>query len=350
MRQFSIQSPVFELDPLIDARWQKFIEREKQSGIFHSIEWLKALRDSFGYEPVVLTLSEPAAELQSGIPFCRIRSRLTGNRLVSLPFSDHCEPLGDQAELGELLQNLSGATLSGGMQYVEIRPTRPPQTRAFKSAESFFLHRLDLTPSIDQIFQSLQKSSIRRSIQRAERLDIKLEQGRSEWHLQTFYKLFVLTRRRLQAPPHPIQWFRNLIAYLGPKINILVAVKDDRPIASIIVLDHKQTVTYKYGCSDASRHSLGGMPFLLWKAIEAAKLSGALEFDFGRTDIENEGLTIFKDRWGAKRTTLTYFRYGKQSNRHWSGLPGAKIIKRSFAHLPQSLLIRVGNIVYRHIG
>jgi lipid II:glycine glycyltransferase (peptidoglycan interpeptide bridge formation enzyme) len=236
------------------------------------------------------------------------------------------------------------------MQYVEIRPTRRLQAGNFKCAESFFLHRLDLSPSLETIFARFQKSSIQRSIRRAERLDIKLEQGRSEWHLQAFYKLFVVTRRRLQAPPHPIQWFRNLIAYLGPKINILVAVKDDRPIASIITLHYKQTTTYKYGCSDASRHSLRGMPFLLWKAIEAAKLSGALEFDFGRTDLDNVGLTTFKDRWGARRTTLTYFRYGKLTNRHWSELPGAKIIKRSFAHLPQSLLIRVGNIVYRHIG
>ena len=33
------------------------------------------------------------AELQSAIVFCRIRSGFTGARLVSLPFSDHCDPL-----------------------------------------------------------------------------------------------------------------------------------------------------------------------------------------------------------------------------------------------------------------
>ena len=40
----------------------------------------------------------PVASNEIRLVFCRIHSWLTGRRLVSLPFSDHCEPLYDSEE------------------------------------------------------------------------------------------------------------------------------------------------------------------------------------------------------------------------------------------------------------
>ena len=60
------------------------------------------------------SLTLPAAddgELANGIVFCRVESRLTGRRLVSLPFSDHCDPLVDS--IGDL--QLFATTLEGRM-------------------------------------------------------------------------------------------------------------------------------------------------------------------------------------------------------------------------------------------
>src|ERR1700693_4673560 len=78
------------LDPLRDPRWLELIKKHPAASVFHSREWLSALRLAYGYEPVVYTNCEPSAELTSGIVFCKVRSWLTGRRLVSLPFSDHC--------------------------------------------------------------------------------------------------------------------------------------------------------------------------------------------------------------------------------------------------------------------
>ena len=59
---------------------------------------LEALRRTYGYETVVYAANVSGRGLVNGIPFCQIRSRLTGRRLVSLPFSDHCQPLVDNPE------------------------------------------------------------------------------------------------------------------------------------------------------------------------------------------------------------------------------------------------------------
>ena len=80
-------------DPLRDRRWDNYIGSEPRSSVFHSRAWLLALNRTYQYQPVAFTTSAPDEALQNAIVFCRVKSWLTGKRLVSLPFSDHCEPL-----------------------------------------------------------------------------------------------------------------------------------------------------------------------------------------------------------------------------------------------------------------
>ena len=66
---------------------------------------MQALKQTYHYEPVGYTQAAPGEEFSSALVFCRVKSWLTGQRLVSMPFSDHCEPLVDSAtELQALLK------------------------------------------------------------------------------------------------------------------------------------------------------------------------------------------------------------------------------------------------------
>src|SRR5262249_10182222 len=102
-----IAVPAYNLDPLRDPRWPEFLETHPRASVFHTPGWLTALRRTYGYEPVAYTTTPPGTNLTNGIVFCKVNSRLTGRRLVSLPFSDHCEPLVESSEdLQPLLQSL----------------------------------------------------------------------------------------------------------------------------------------------------------------------------------------------------------------------------------------------------
>ena len=347
---FDLMAPVFRIDPLTDDRWSILVERDPSSTIFHTRAWLRALRQTFGYEPKVFTLSAPNEELWNGIPFCEVRSWLTGRRLVGLPFSDHCDPLGSDAEVNRLLQYLSLSFSEDQLKYVEIRPLRTLTTAGFRRAEIFHLHLLDLQPDLYDIFRAFHKSSIQRTIRRAERLGIQISQGTSDWHLTNFYRLFVLTRRRLQVPPQPIEWFKNLASCLGSQMNISIALHEDKPIAAVVTLRHKDVVTYKYGASDERLHNLGGVSYLFWNAIRQAKLHGANIFDFGRSDLENVGLATFKGRWGAQSLELAYWRCGSIQSHKWKSQPIVRAAKWSIGRLPPAALIRLGRLLYRHVG
>lgn len=347
---------VYQIDPLTDARWPAFLERHPDASAFHSAGWLRALKQTYRYEPVVYTTAAPGQELENGIPFCRVKSWLTGKRLVSLPFSDHCQPLVDVAtDMHEIRAHLESEKRNG-FKYVELRPLAAPAGLAvspdgFGEADSFYMHELDLRPPDEELFRAFHKSCVQRPIKKAEKEGLLIESGHTREHLKMFYHLLMLTRRRHQLPPQPIEWFDNVLQSMPENAKVWVARKGDQPVASIFTMLFKQKLMYKYGCSDSGHFNLGGTFALFWHAIREAKGRGATSFDLGRSEVDNEGLVTFKDRWGANRRELHYLRFPAPaqhgaSEKHWA----SRIIRSTFSVLPDPILVFAGRALYRHKG
>src|SRR5580704_9335626 len=113
---------VYPMDPLRDVQWAALVERHPRSSVFHSVPWLAALHRTYGFEPLVYTTSPPGAVVENGLAFCSVRSWITGRRLISLPFSDHCEPLVDSAPDAQNLTNaLEERLRRESFRYVEVR-------------------------------------------------------------------------------------------------------------------------------------------------------------------------------------------------------------------------------------
>ena len=173
------------------------------ASVFHTRGWLRALQTTYGYEPVVFTTSAPAEGLTHALLFCIVRSWLTGNRLVSLPFSDHCEPLVENAEQFRRLSSFAESLRrEERWKYVEIRSANSllDFDGSFGRATTYYLHRLDLRPSLDALYKGFHKDCIQRKISRAEREALTYEAGRSESLIQQLYGLLQLTRSRHHVP------------------------------------------------------------------------------------------------------------------------------------------------------
>lgn len=271
---------------------------------------------------------------------------------MSLPFSDHCEPLVSEAEeLDVFLTSLREKIAKRGWKYFELRPIfhRPTANSNMGVSQSYCFHRLDLRPSEQSLFKSFHKDCVQRKIRRAERESLRSEEGRSEVLLQHFYRLLIMTRRRQSLPPQPLKWFRSLIASLGMSLKIRVAFKGEVPVASILTISDNRTLVYKYGCSDGRFNNLGGTAMLFWDAIRDAKANGLDELDMGRSDTDAQGLIAFKEHWGAKRSVVNYWRYPAQAA---ASRPESLIryAKKIISIAPDSSLVMVGNLLYRHIG
>lgn len=342
------------VDPLEDPRWAKFVGWHPNASVFHSTAWLRALRHTYGYEPVALTTSALNGDLRGAVLFCSVRSWLTGSRLVSLPFSDHCEPLvNNQEELKLLSQSAEHMRKRQGGRYVEIRPKSMgfQSIGGFRQSSMFFHHSLDLRPSLDTLFQYFHKHCVQRKIRRSEREGLTYEIGRTKSLVRTFYELFKLTRQRHHLPAQPIQWFYNLIDSMGDNGCIRIASKAGRPVAAIFTLLHGKSVFYKYGGSNAEFHRFGGIQMLLWKTIQEAKQAGCEQLDMGRSGWHERGLIVFKDRWAAERVPLHYWRSPEKTiSILTDDTRQHRYAKKVFSRLPLAALTLTGRLLYRHLG
>lgn len=346
----------YHLDPTKDSRWSELVERHPRASVFHTAAWLQALRCTYGYEPVAFTTSPPTGDLKNGLVFCRVNSWLTGHRLVSLPFSDHCEPLCDSAEdVNFLIRYLQTTLAHEKWKYLEIRPIygnfgQTDEGIDFLPAATYSLHTLDLRPDLNEVFRNLDKDSVQRRIQRAERAGLVEKCGRSDDLLREFYALYSITRSRHHLPPTPYAWFRNLIHWQNEALEIRLAYKEKTPVAAILTLRFRDVVYYKYGCSDARFNKFGATPWLLWRAIATGKSSGAKEFDLGRTEEDNAGLLAFKNHWVSQPKRLVYWKFPDTSSLNSVDGWKLKMAKRIFSCMPDKLLTMTGNLIYRHFG
>jgi lipid II:glycine glycyltransferase (peptidoglycan interpeptide bridge formation enzyme) len=287
--------------------------------------------------------------------FCCVNSWFTGRRLVSLPFSDHCEPLCDSTEEANfLLRYVQSSLTQQKWKYLEVRPIAASLSEingtGFLPAATYVLHTLDLRPDLDELFRSLDKDSVQRRIQRAERAGLAERCGRSVELLKQFYDLYVITRRRQRVPPAPYEWFRNVVHELGEALEIRVAYKDESPIAAIVTLRFRKIVCYKYGCSDARLNKFGATPWLLWRAIAAAKSGGANEFDMGRTQQDNPGLLAFKNHFVPHPKRLVYWQYPYNPTLESAASWQWKLAKCAFSLVPDGLRTVLSEWMYRHVG
>lgn len=346
---------VYELNPLEDRRWQEFIDRHPYASIFHSGKWLAALSQTYGYRPVVLTTTPAGQALENGVPFCRVESWLTGRRLVSLPFSDHCTPLVDRSDsLAEILNHVAELIKHNCFEFAEIRPRglhEQGAVQGWQPASAFYLHRLALESPPEALWERMHKSCIQRKIARAERERLTYESGNDDVLLDKFYRLMVGTRRRHLLVPQPVRWFGNLKAALGSDLVIRIASQCGVPVAGMLVLRFKDRMYYKYGCLDRQGRASGAMPFLFWKLIQEARESGVKELDMGRAGNDEEGLAQFKDRLGTRRETLLYKRCWATVDEHdYQTAWMIRAARRLVPYLPNSVLVATGNIAYRHLG
>ncbi|MCX8052305.1 MAG: GNAT family N-acetyltransferase [Armatimonadetes bacterium] len=324
--------------------------------MYHTSQWLEALRRTYGYEPVVYTTTAPGQDLENGIPFCRVNSWLTGKRLVSLPFSDHCRPLVDDPDAFQaILAEVEAECRRAGLKYAELRPfSGNPVLEAqdsYSECKRFHMHIIDLSDSIDAIHSRLHKNAVRIPIRDAGRAGLEYSIMNNEAGLKQFHRLMMVMRRKHGIPPQPISWFRNLLECLGEAMEVRIACKEGVPIASIITILHKGTIYYKYMGYDPAYVKIGAIPGLVWQAIKDLKERGAVALDFGRTDYGNTSLVEHKERWSATRSELTYWRTpvcAKKSDSSDDEEMGRA--KKLFAILPDPLLRAAGNVLYKHMG
>jgi CelD/BcsL family acetyltransferase involved in cellulose biosynthesis len=275
--------------PPSDPRWISFLDSSPNAGIFHHPAWSQLMSECYGYRPFVIALPGPTGDLTAGIPLMEVNSPITGKRWVSLPFSDDCRPLyTDESALRELTEGVIHLATHHKVPKLELRGTYPANP-ALCATSQHVIHVLDLHPDEKIVWKKMHEMH-RRNIRIAYENEVKIIQGETVQHLEEFYRLHLLTRRRQGVPIQPWKFFlRMKELFLDCERGfLLLAYKYQQCIAGALFLHWKDTLTYKYGASGDDGLKYRPNNLIMWTAIQKGCESGFDHFDMGRTDLENK--------------------------------------------------------------
>ena len=340
------------VDPLADDRWRELVERTPGASVFHHPAWLSLLHDTYGYPLEACCVATPDGRLLAGLPIAEVSSRLTGRRLVALPFSDLCPPLADPdappQSAAELREALSELRTRSGMP-LEVRGDGEA-VRGAAPGERFHHHVITLEADVDAVVSRFAKPQVSRGVRRSVREGLKASRGTDRAALVAFYGLHAATRRRLGVPTQPRRFILGFEELFAQGLGFVMLVhRGKQAIAAAVFLTFGDTLFYKYGASDARWLRARPNNLLFMEAIRWGCEHAMRRLDLGRTHWEQESLRAFKLAWGADEHELRYRYVG-------GGAPAARsargqralgaVIRRS----PPVAGRVIGEVLYRHAG
>lgn len=294
-----------------ESEWRSFLDSFDGAGIFHTPEWKLFLERTFNYEPHYLFTKDENELINGFLPLFNIKSKFTGNRICSVPFSHICGYVGSSDSEDNLIHEAINLYARSNANYLEVRNS--VDLRDFQCKNSFSTYMLDLCPDITEVWQKLEKKSARWAIKKSKTMGVKVESTTNREDLREFYELNCITKKDIGVPCHPWKFFKNMVLSLNENVSLYIAKYNNEIIAGGVFLYFNDKVLYGYGAAHPHYRKFYPYNAFIWRCIEDACLSGYRRFDFGRTSYDNKGLMDFKRRWGTHETRLYYSYYPEAS-------------------------------------
>jgi lipid II:glycine glycyltransferase (peptidoglycan interpeptide bridge formation enzyme) len=182
-----------------------------------------------------------------------------------------------------------------------------------------------------------------------------LRAGGSEEDLRAFYRLYVITRKRVGRPCQPYRFFREVWRRFhgAGRLALLLARKEDSCIGGLLAFKYKDRVSAEWAASDERYKNFSPNHILFWEAIKQACFEGYKVFDFGRTSKSNKGLMDFKNRWGTEVSDMYQLFFPMEVSRRLGGEEGSwikSLVSAACRNAPHCLQPAIGGFIYRHLG
>lgn len=299
--------------------------------IYHTDQWLQLLSNYFGYQPAPHLLTDLGRPV--GLAALVETKSLRGKALRSPPASMYGHLI---AESDQILNDLV-ASLT---QRAEDPDRRLLITVATNNAHGLSVVRNEMDTRVPthppDILWTLVDSSVRRALRKAQKSQINVRAGDYE-DLRNFFRLLVMTRKRLRLPVTPFNWLRNILQ--SGFAGLLIAEHDKTPVAGILYLADTYHIHYALPAYSESGAKLHAMDACLWELLKRAHKSGRQWVCLGGSPLSNHGLRRFKRKWGGEERPMTFL--SNRPLRHW-GLERRAATSSLVPYLPSVVLQGLG--------
>lgn len=342
-------TPIIRCDATHDAAWNAFVAASSRASFYHRVEWRRINEACFGHRTCYLGAVD-GDRIVGVLPLVQVKSRLFGNIGCSLPFVNYGGPCGvDDDVEGALLNASEGVADEWGVDYLEVRSTRPMGDQYPCSTHKVSM-TVELQPDPEQVFAAY-KGDHRKDIRRAYKYGFVARFGALDL-LDDFYAILSESWRDLGTPIYEKSYMRAVLEAFPECTRIGVVYADDgTPAAGAFVGEHNGTVEGLWlGTRGRYRRQMVGY-VLYWELIKEACLRGQTRFHLGRSTAES-GSEQFKRKWNATPKQL-YWQYLLRTRAEIPQLnvknPKFHLAIAAWRKLPVALTGRIGPLIARSI-
>lgn len=284
--------------------WDRFVEQTPGTTPCHLWGAAHAIHEAFGHDVLRFGVWTGDGALAGILPLVRVRSRLFGHYLMSMPFLNAGGPAGTPEAVVLLAETARGLAEREGADLLELRSPAPLPI-ALPVSHRKITVVLDLPATAEALFQRF-PAKLRSQIRRPDKEGIAVRFGMDQ--LEPFHAVFREHMRDLGTPALPLRFFRALAAGLAHRIWFAVAYHGSTPVAAGAGFHWQGTVEITWASALARYNRFAPNMGLYWAAIQWAIAQGAGRFDFGRCTPDS-GTHRFKRQWGGSDLPLHWYQW-----------------------------------------
>ena len=276
--------------------------QDKIPTFYHSSKWIRAVAESYRIKPIIIGIRD--GEYVNIMPCFLIKSKVFGNKIVSLPYCEYGGP-NRYSDIDKIFKKIDVIAKANNAKYLELRI--PPWNRfdlseyGFVKGPDYFTFKIDLRKSLDSIWHNMNKK-VRNSIRKAEKNNVRVCESN---RIKTFYSLYIKTMKKISSPPHSLEFFQNIMKYCEPDVKVQYANYENKEIAASIFFLHQKKIYYWKNVSDENFLHLRPNDIILYNMIKWGIDNDYNEIDLGRTKM-NSGVFLFKKRWGGEMKEINH--------------------------------------------
>ena len=331
------------------ARWDKFVNESPTAHGYHLAGWGRVIEQSFGQRMCSLVSENSGGAIDGVLPLARLKSRLFGDFMVSLPYLNYGGPCAGSADVeSALIDEAASMAAREQVDYLELRLTVPDGFGLAVKASKVAM-RLPLPGDPDLLWKSL-GSKLRNQVNRPIKEGMTGRIG-GEDELESFHHVFSVNMRDVGTPVYGKRFFQNVLRQFPESARICTVYHHEQPVASGFVFGFKGSLEIPWASALRSANKLAPNMLLYWTVLKHACEAGYRTFDFGRSS-PDAGTYRFKEQWGAKPVPL-YWHYWLPRGAVLPQLnpanPKYQMAIHVWKHLPVGLTRLIGPAIVRNI-
>jgi len=327
--------------------WDAFVRRMAGWTHFHLYGWKSVFENVFGHESLYLAARDHTNRLCGILPLVRVRSRVFGHYLVSVPFLNYGGPLGDPRAVKALTAEAVRFAQGDRVTLLELRNRTaldiPLEVSHRKITTVLRLHANDS----DACWNAL-TSKMRTKVRRPQKSGVVVRFGPEE--LEPFFDTYSQNMRDLGTPTQSMRFFEEIREVFPTTAWFGAAYYQGQVIAGGCGLQWADEFEITWSSARREFRNLRASYLLHWSFIERAAGAGLAVYNFGRSTA-GSGTHEFKDQWGGRDEALWWY-YLQSGDRAHTPSPHDKAFAwgpRVWQHLPLSLANWLGPRLVRYL-